>query len=49
MIYDRDCGEGVFESLLVSGEEKIYHNQAERCLALSTGFDLSPTDFKLIG
>ncbi|MGF1685122.1 YjfK family protein [Photobacterium japonica] len=49
MIYDRDCGDEQFESLLVAGEEKIYHNQAERCLALSTGFDLSPTDFTLIG
>ncbi|WEM44714.1 YjfK family protein (plasmid) [Photobacterium sp. DA100] len=49
MIYERDTGNGQFESLLVAGEEKIYRNQAERCMAISTGFDLSPTDFKLIG
>ncbi|MGF1724349.1 YjfK family protein [Photobacterium nomapromontoriensis] len=49
MIYERDCGDDIFESLLIAGEEKIYQNQAERCLAMSTGFDLSPTDFKLIG
>ncbi|WP_275451443.1 hypothetical protein [Photobacterium sanctipauli] len=33
----------------MAGEEKIRHQQAERCVAISTGFDLSPTDFKLIG
>ncbi|MGF1735317.1 YjfK family protein [Photobacterium satsumensis] len=49
MIYERDTGNGQFEFLLVAGEEKIYRNQAERCLAISTGFDLTPTDFKLIG
>lgn len=49
MVYERDTGDGQFESLMVAGEEKIYRNQAERCLALSTGFDLSPTDFRLIG
>ena len=49
MVYERDSGNEQFESLLVAGEEKIYRNQPERCLAISTGFDLSPTDFKLIG
>lgn len=49
MIYERDCGEDQFESLLVAGEEKIYQNQAERSLATSTGFNLLPTDFTLIG
>ncbi|MGF1681796.1 YjfK family protein [Photobacterium minamisatsumaniensis] len=49
MIYERETESEQFEFLLVAGEEKIRHQQAERCLAISTGFDLSPTDFKLIG
>ncbi|KLV04664.1 hypothetical protein ABT56_14510 [Photobacterium aquae] len=49
MVYDRDCGEGQMESLLIAGEEKFIEQRPERCLAISTGFDLSSTDFKLIG
>ncbi|MEH6531768.1 MAG: YjfK family protein [Photobacterium frigidiphilum] len=49
MIYEREVGNDIFESVLVSGEEKIIHNRAERCLSTSTGINLSPTDFKLIG
>ncbi|WP_120512725.1 YjfK family protein [Photobacterium salinisoli] len=49
MLYERDAEAGMKEVLLVSAEEKIFNNRAERSLVLSTGFDLSPTDFKLIG
>lgn len=49
MIYEREVGNDISESVLVSGEEKIIHNRAERCLSTSTGINLSPTDFKLIG
>ncbi len=49
MIYERDIGNDIFESVFVAGEEKIIHNRAERSLAISTGINLSPTDFKLIG
>ncbi|WP_027250810.1 YjfK family protein [Photobacterium halotolerans] len=49
MVYERDAEAAVKEVLLVSAEEKIFNNRAERSLVLSTGFDLSPTDFKLIG
>ncbi|WP_299018312.1 YjfK family protein [uncultured Photobacterium sp.] len=49
MIYERNIGNDVYESLMVAGEEKIINNQAEHCLATSTGINLSPTDFKLIG
>ncbi|MBR9859034.1 MAG: YjfK family protein, partial [Gammaproteobacteria bacterium] len=36
------------EVLMVAAEEKILHQRAERSLILSTGVDLSPTDFKFI-
>ncbi|NAW63721.1 YjfK family protein [Photobacterium halotolerans] len=49
MVYERDAEAALKEVLLVSAEEKIFNNRAERSLVLSTGFDLSPTDFKLIG
>ena len=49
MVYERDVGNDIFESVFVAGEEKIVNNRAEHCLATSTGFNLSPTDFRLIG
>ncbi|MGR5148704.1 YjfK family protein [Photobacterium alginatilyticum] len=49
MIYERDIGNDIFESVFVAAEEKIIHNRAERSLAISTGINLTPTDFKLIG
>ncbi|MCG7496403.1 YjfK family protein [Vibrio sp. Of7-15] len=49
MIYDREADTNLYESLLVCGEEVIENNRAERCIVLSTGIDLSPTDFKLMG
>ncbi|KDM89858.1 YjfK family protein [Photobacterium galatheae] len=49
MLYEREAEPELKEVLLVAAEEKIFDNRAERSLVLSTGFDLSPTDFKLIG
>ncbi|WP_413113591.1 YjfK family protein [Thaumasiovibrio sp. DFM-14] len=48
MLYEREVNSNLFESLIVAGEEKIQQGQAERCVVISTGFALSPTDFKLI-
>nr|WP_086938496.1 YjfK family protein [Thaumasiovibrio occultus] len=49
MLYAREANADHDEYLLVSAEEQILNNRAERCVALSTGFDLTPTDFKIIG
>ncbi|WP_026377104.1 YjfK family protein [Aestuariibacter salexigens] len=49
MLYERELENGEFESLLVSGEEKIVGHNADRCLVLSTGFNLSPADIKING
>lgn len=50
MIYERPLAdhEDEVEVLMVAAEEKILHQRAEHSLVLSTGVDLSPTDFKFI-
>lgn len=49
MIYERPLADtDDVEVLMVAAEEKILHQRAERSLILSTGVDLSPTDFKFI-
>ncbi|NVK54048.1 MAG: YjfK family protein [Alteromonadaceae bacterium] len=49
MLYERDIGNDSTESLLVAGEEKIVGNNADRCLVISTGFDLQPADIRING
>ncbi|TDF34890.1 DUF2491 family protein [Alteromonadaceae bacterium M269] len=50
MLYERvlENGEDT-ETLLVSAEEKIVNNNHDRCLVISTGFDLQPTDITING
>ncbi|GAA3544771.1 YjfK family protein [Zobellella aerophila] len=48
MIYERPLVGAEVEVLMVAAEEKIRHQRAERSLVLSTGIDLTPTDFKFI-
>ncbi|WP_116474906.1 YjfK family protein [Zobellella maritima] len=48
MIYDRPLAGDAVEVLMVAAEEKIHQQQAERSLIISTGIDLTPTDFKFI-
>ena len=49
MLYERPIANGRTESLLVVGEEKIIDNRADRCLVISTGFDLGPADINING
>ncbi|NMH59027.1 YjfK family protein [Alteromonas ponticola] len=49
MLYERELTEGRTESLLVVGEEKIIGNNADRCLVISTGFDIQPADITING
>ncbi|MDC8830365.1 YjfK family protein [Alteromonas gilva] len=49
MLYERDIGDDRTESLLVAGEEKIVGNNADRCLVISTGFDIQPADIRING
>lgn len=49
MLYEREASEDSMEYVMISGEEKIQGNHADRCLVKSTGFDLSPADIDIIG
>ncbi|WP_087024774.1 YjfK family protein [Thaumasiovibrio subtropicus] len=49
MLYERQCSEDLYESMLVAAEEKISGTHVDRCVVFSTGIDLTPTDFKLLG
>jgi hypothetical protein len=49
MLYERELPDGEVETLLVSGEEKVLNNNLDRCLVLSTGFNLQQSDIKING
>ncbi|MFC4698872.1 YjfK family protein [Glaciecola siphonariae] len=49
MLYEKAIGDDSVEALLVAGEEKIVDNNHDRCLVISTGFDLSPADITING
>ncbi|OMH39428.1 YjfK family protein [Motiliproteus sp. MSK22-1] len=49
MLYERQLNDGMFEFLLIAGEEKIVNYRAERCQVISTGINLSRADFEIIG
>ncbi|MFC3094651.1 DUF2491 family protein [Alteromonas sediminis] len=49
MLYERPLDDDRTESLLVVGEEKIIGNNADRCLVISTGFDIQPADIRING
>ena len=49
MLYEKSISEDDVEAVLVSGEEKIVGNNHDRCLVISTGFNLSPSDITING
>ncbi|MEM9300773.1 MAG: YjfK family protein [Pseudomonadota bacterium] len=49
MLYEREAGDDLAEYLAIVGEEKIIDNRADRCLVISTGFDLRQPDIEIIG
>ncbi|RDV29252.1 DUF2491 family protein [Alteromonas aestuariivivens] len=49
MLYERPVSGDRTESLLIAGEEKIVGNNADRCLVISTGFDIQPADITING
>lgn len=49
MLYERPLDNQRTESLMVVGEEKIVGNNADRCLVVSTGFDLQASDLRING
>lgn len=49
MLYERSISDDDIEAVLVSGEEKIVGNNHDRCLVISTGFNLLPSDIIING
>lgn len=49
MLYERELEGDEFEFVFVVGEEKIVNYQADRCLVISTGFNIQPADITIIG
>lgn len=49
MLYERPLDNDRVETLLVVGEEKQVGNNLDRCLVISTGFDIQPADITING
>jgi hypothetical protein len=49
MLYERAIDEHNREYCRYAAEEKIVNGQHDRCLVISTGFDLRPADIQIIG
>lgn len=49
MLYERHLEGDNMETLLVTGEEKIINNNHDRCLIISTGFNINPADLRING
>ena len=49
MLYERPISNDRVETLLVVGEEKLVGNNLDRCLVISTGFDVEPADITING
>lgn len=50
MLFERELSDGSFEQLYLSGEEILNDsNQLERCLVMSTGVKLAPTQIRVNG
>lgn len=49
MLYERHLDGDNMETLLVTGEEKIINNNHDRCLIISTGFNINPADLRING
>ncbi|MFT6268110.1 MAG: hypothetical protein ACJAVV_000915 [Alphaproteobacteria bacterium] len=50
MLFERELSDGSFEQLYLSAEETLNdNNQLERCLVISTGVKLTPTQIRVNG
>lgn len=49
MLYERQLEDGNVEALLVSGEEKLVENKLDRCLVISSGFNIDQADISING
>lgn len=49
MLYERELDDGSIEALLVSGEEKLVGQNFDRCLVISSGFNIEQADITING
>ncbi|WP_432454171.1 MULTISPECIES: YjfK family protein [unclassified Agarivorans] len=49
MLFERELPSGEMESLFLSAEEVLNNNALERCLVISTGMTISPTQITIHG
>lgn len=49
MLFERELDNGEMESLFLSAEEVVNNNALERCLVISTGMTVSPTQITIHG
>ena len=49
MLYERHLEDEQLETLLVSAEEKLINGNFDRCLVISTGFNLNQGDITING
>lgn len=49
MLYERAINREETETLLISAEEKVINNNFDRCLVISTGFNIGQADIKING
>ena len=49
MLYERHIDNDNVETLLISGEEKLVNNNFDRCLVVSTGFNINQADITING
>jgi hypothetical protein len=49
MLFERPLSNGSTESLFLSAEEKVVENNLERCLVISTGMTLTPSQITIHG
>jgi hypothetical protein len=49
MLYERQLSGDETETLLVTAEEKLINNNFDRCLVISTGFNISQADITING
>lgn len=49
MLYERQLDDGNVETLLVTGEEKLVDNKLDRCLVISSGFNIDQADISING
>ena len=49
MLYERAIGHDEVETLLISAEEKVVNSNFDRCLVISTGFNIGQADITING